>query len=224
MSAASPFIPPSDGIPGAPSPAGDSRTSTIGLVALILGILDILWTANGLVSAAASKTLLQFQRSFLSAMPTSGGPSLTAMMQPAERFTSRIMGWQCLRLSLFLPVTIWLVVIAVRLLRGRAEALETAKRWTWFAFGAIAVSTALQGFAILPAQLEYQREMSQTMPPMPAPASTMMEAMEVFSSATMIFSLMIAAAVLAIWPVALRLWADRVQKQIGAGAPVNPAP
>lgn len=213
----SPYIPSSASLPGAAVATGDKRTETIGLVALILGILEAVYATYQVLGSFLSATIVQWQKSFFGGMPGASKSAMNpAMFDAAGRMLRRIAVGQTLRMVAFLAVTAWLIVIAVQLRRGRVEALETAKGWTWLALAALGMSVLIQAFVTVPAQIAYQHELFGSMPTAPGgpPPAGLMEGMNVMTTVMSVATVFVGALLMAIWPIALRIWADRVQKQI----------
>jgi len=206
--------------PNWPSPLGplpappDERIRTIGIVALILAILETLYAAYQLFAALLSGPLLKWQKSLFAGMP-GGDP---AVFDSAEKLVGQITVGQSLRMVAFIAVSVWLIVIAVQLIKGRAAALEAARSWTWLALGALALSVLIQAFVLVPAQIASQQEMFRSLPTSsgPPPPAGFMEGMGIFTIVTTVVMVAVGAILMAIWPVALRLWAGKVLKQVSA--------
>jgi hypothetical protein len=219
MSNPSPYIPSSASVPGAPTMAPDKRTQTIGLVALILGILEAVYALYQLLGSLLSGAFIHWEKSFFGGMPGASRSAMNpAMFDAMERMVRRIAVGQSLRMVAFLAVTAWLIIIAMQLRRGSIQALETAKSWTWLALGAIGLSILLQAFVLLPAQIAYQQEVFKTLPTAPGrpPPAGLMDGISMATNAMMVGTVFFGAILMAIWPIALRVWADRIQKEIRA--------
>lgn len=214
------YIPSSATPPGVPAPTGDPRTQTIGLVALILGILESIYATYQLAGSLLSKYIVQWEKAFLGGMPGSKAAMPPPMFDAMDAMLKKIALGQSLRMVAFLAVTAWLIVIAVQLRRGSIEALESAKSWLWLALGAIGLSILIQAFVTAPAQIEYQNAVFASMPsPGSAPPPGFMQGMSLMTNVMIVVTIAVGALLMAIWPIALRIWADKIQKQVGAGAP-----
>jgi len=219
MSEPPPYLMSSANLPGADLRPADQRTQTIGLVALILGIREAIYAGYQLVGALLGNLFVQWQKTFFKGLPGSSAAMPAGMFDAMDRMMKRVALGQSLRMVAFLAVTTWLIVIAVRLRRGRVDALKTAKSWTWLALGAVGLSSLMQALVVVPAQIAYQRELMGAMTGMPGrpPPPGFMEGMNTMTNVMFVLTAFGGAVLLAIWPIAFRLWADRIEKQVRSG-------
>jgi hypothetical protein len=217
-----PWIPPQGAPPGylqqSPGEGPVAKGfSNLGTWSLVLGILELLFCFYKLVSAALSSSIMAMNRSLLGAAPTPPPAPLSGMMASVEEFTSKIALWEAIRALPFAIASGFLIGLAVRLRRGDRSALFAARIWVWFALGVIVLSVGLQLFVIFPLTLEYTRRLTSAM----SSASTVggkpvfdfggvMDTMTLVSTG---ISLIVNTLFFAIWPVVLRLWADRLIRE-----------
>jgi|GEM_PF-3337815 len=219
MSEPPPYLTSSASLPGPDHRRSDQRTGTIGLVALILGILETIHAGYQLVGALLGNLFVQWQRTFFKGLPGSSAAMPDEMFDAMDRMMKRSALGQSVRMVAFLAVTAWLIVLAVQLRRGRVEALQTAKSWMWLALGTIGLSSMIHAFVLVPAQIAYQREVVEAMTKVPGrPLSPgLIENMNTMTTAMMVLTAFGGAVLLAIWPIAFRIWAGKIQKQVEVG-------
>ncbi len=219
MSEPPPYLTSSASLPGPDLRRSDQRTGTIGLVALILGILETIYAGSQLVGVLFGNLFVRWQRTFFKGLPGSSAAMPDEMFDAMDRMMKRSALGQSVRMVAFLAVTAWLIVLAVQLRRGRVEALQTAKSWMWLALGAIGLSSLVQAFVLVPAQIAYQREVMEAMtkvPGRPLPPG-LIEDMNTMTTVMMALTAFGGAVLLAIWPIAFRVWAGKIQKQVEVG-------
>ncbi len=211
--------PPGYSMQAAGNAALAKRFGTLGTTCLVLGILDILFVVQKLVSAALTSQMLALQGKMMPATT----PGMPAVMSAAQDFATKIALWEALRALPFGVASGFLVWIGLRLRRGDRDALFTARVWTWWAFGVVAASALLQVVVTIPATLEYEQRIMSALP-LPSKSGApfdMKKFMDGWMLASTIIGLVIGTVFMAAWPLALRLWSDRLLRDT---APVEPPP
>jgi hypothetical protein len=200
---------------GVQRPLG-SRIHSLGTLSLVLAILELLYCAVRVGSAALSSAVIEMQRSAMRAMPPEATQGLGAIQDVAQGFARRMMIWELVRLFPFVVATAFLMWIALRLRKGDTTALRAARTWMFGALGAIVLSLLIQLLVTVPLAAEMQSRMLGVLntngkgPPIDT--SALAGITEVFTVATMGFG----AMVLSTWPVVLYLWAGRLSREAQA--------
>jgi hypothetical protein len=206
-------MPPPPPARNQPTPA--ARYRQLGTTSLVLAILELLYCVWRLLTQLFSESINAASRALVPQAPN--GPSVKDMMDAARDFGQRIAVWEAVRTIPFLVATGFLLWIALRLREADARALFTARTWTLWAFGAVAVSLAIQITFTVPATMEYQRRIAAMMPSIPTgengPPIDMKEMMSSISSVSLIFGLVLGTALAAAWPIVLRVWAGRLIRE-----------
>jgi hypothetical protein len=201
--------------PGAPAgrapPSPAKRMATLGTVCLVLSILELLYCLQRLLSPLLTRSAFEMQKSLLRSLPTA--PPANPVMDAAADFMARIAVWEVTRTVPFIVATCFLLWIAIRLRRGDARALVTARTWMFFALAAVLVSALIQVLFTVPAAMDYERHLMAVMPAMPASSAAPFDVKAVTSAVTMvstIVGLVGGTLFLSVWPVVLYVWAGRL--------------
>ena len=92
-----------------------------------------------------------------------------------------------------------------------------ARQWTLAAFGVIAVSLLIQIVAIVPATIDYQRQLFEALPAVPAGKGAspfnVKKMMSSMTAVTSIVGVVMGTLSVAVWPVALRIWAGKLIRE-----------
>ncbi len=215
MEPAGPFIPSAAAVPGAPLPtSADKRIKTLGTTALVLAILDLVWCLYKIGSAAISVPMMAFQRKMVPPASPGTPAGFEQLFEDMQENMVTLAAWDAARQVLFAIASAFLVYIALRLLRSDASALSLAQTWTWGAFAVIVVSIGIQAAVIYPMQMDYLERMQEFIAssgPMPSGFGSTIEA---FSLVSIIVTLVGGTIVMAVWPIVLRIWADRLQDKV----------
>lgn len=186
------------------------RFETLGTVALVLSIGELLYCAWRLMSPLLSSAVLQAQRSMA---PTTAGVSMAKVTDAAQVFMVRIQLWEAVRTVPYLVATGVLLWIALRLRKGEEKALTAARIWSLGALGAVAISLVIQIVITVPATMEYQRAVVELMPGLPTGGAAPFDVKAMTSSITMISSIIgviLGTMFLAAWPIVLYFWASKL--------------
>ncbi|APR87200.1 hypothetical protein A7982_12549 [Minicystis rosea] len=201
---------------GPPPPSPAKRLEALGTTCLVLSIAELIYCIYRLVSPLFSKAMLNAQRSFVrGSFPTSG------VMEAAEHFMKTIAIWEALRTIPFVVATGFLLWIALRLRKGDGAALQSARTWALAALGVVVVSAAIQLFITVPATLEYQRTIANSvLAATPAGSATPpFDVKQVTSMVTMIATiagLVMGTVFSAAWPIVLYVWAGKLAREVSA--------
>jgi hypothetical protein len=211
-----PYAPPA----APPAPPAAVSVRTLGTTALVLGILELCYCGFRLVSQALNATILAAEKSMFRTTPH--GPPMGALMDEAQVYAHRIAPWEMLRTVPFAVATGVLVWIAVRLRRGDEGALEAARRWIYWALGAVVFSLLVQLVFTLPATMEYQRHVVAAMPVLPghggAPPVDTRELMGSMTLVSTILGVVFGTAFLSAWPIVFHVWSGRLLRRLQAVA------
>jgi hypothetical protein len=209
-------------LPGAPPAALDpaaKRIRTLGNVCLGLGLLELLYSLQHLVGPLLTKAIFRWEKAFLP--KTRGGPPMGKMMDAAARFAERIAVWEVVRAIPFIVATSFLIAIAVRLRRGDRTALGAVRIWTYAALGVVALSLLIQVLVTVPATLAYEKMLVDLMPATgsgaAAPPFDLGAVMGRVTLVTTVLSLLIGTLFLSVWPIALLVWAGRLERAAPEG-------
>jgi hypothetical protein len=207
---------------GPPGPPPAKRYETLGTVTLVLALLEVAYCLFRLVSQLLNSSLIEAERAFFPSTPH--GPPMGAMFDAARVFAQRIAPWEAARTVPFLVASAYLAWLALRLRRGDARALFVARQWVWAAFGTIALSLLIQVLVTMPATMEYQRQIVETMPTLPAgkgaPPFDMKQMMGSMTLVGAILGVVVGTVVLSVWPVVLWVWAGKLIRETAAPAAV----
>jgi hypothetical protein len=202
---------------GVPRPLG-SRIQSLGTLSLVLAILELLYCAVRVGSAALSSAAIEMQRAAMrAAMPPEATQAMGAMQDVAEGFARRMMVWDLIRTVPFVVATSFLLSIAVRLRKGDTTALRAARTWMFGALGVVVVSLLIQLLVTVPLAAELQSRMlgvlNTTSGKGPAiDTSAFAGITEVFAIA----SAGLGAMLLSTWPVVLYIWAGKLSREAQA--------
>jgi hypothetical protein len=184
----------------------------------VLAILELLYCAQKLVSQIFSHSMIEGQRSLFPTTPH--GPPMNAMLDAAQALSRRIAPWEIGRTLPYVAATVLLLLIAIRLRRGEVAALVTARQWAFAAFGVVAVSLLIQIVAILPATMDYQRVIVESMPAAPAgtgaPPFDMKQMMSSMTLVGTLVGLVMGTAFMSAWPIVLYVWSGKLLRQARA--------
>jgi hypothetical protein len=197
--------------PAPPDPA--KRYETLGTACLALSVLELLYCVQRLLSPFFSRSIIELQRSILPETPH--GPPVGGMVDAAQGFMAKIALWEAARTVPFLIATGFMIWIAIRLRRGDARALFTARKWTFWALGVVVISVLIQILVTVPATMAYQRDVVDLMP-VPAGSAMPFDMKRIMSSVTLVSTLfgMLSGTLLAIaWPIAVYLWAGKLIRE-----------
>ena len=216
-----PWVPSAGAPPGAPAAYRDRRLETIGLVCIILAASQLAWFVYTVVSSAIGMLAVDLGSSWLSSSaPGPLPPELKELMDATRTLMRTTAIWTLVRSLPFAALSGVLIHIGLGLRAGKRDSLLAAKRWMWWAFGALFVSALIQALITVPAALEYQRLMTEKLHAFSgtgAPPPAMSGPMDGWNTAWSVMGPVAGLVIMAVWPVALRLWADRLLQEIDAG-------
>jgi hypothetical protein len=191
------------------------RYRTLGTTCLVLGLLEVLYCVQRLLSQLFRGSIVDAQRSMIPGVP--GGPNTQAIMDAAREMMDRIALWESLRTIPFLVATGFLLWIALRLREGEARALFAARRWVLGAFAAIAVGVVIQVVWTMPAMAEYQRKIMGSILPIAggdaASSVDVKEIVESIGALSVVLGVVGGTLVLSAWPIVLYVWSGRLIRE-----------
>ena len=158
--------------------------------------------------------MLQMQKRALAS--GAGGPpapELTQMMDRMQEHMTTLAIWGGLRQLLFMIASAVLLYVAVRLMRSDPQALALARSWSWGALAVVALSVLTQVAILVPAQLDYQNQIFESVPGGASGAPGIMSGMETFTTIWAVVMMVAGAVIMAVWPVVLRMWADKAEEK-----------
>lgn len=216
--------PPYDSIPwnvptpgGAP-PAAANPLAKLGSTCFALGILELVHDGWSLLGSVAALPMLAVQRKVLAAT-TPGAAPVAALFGAIERLLRTMMLWQLVRLVPYVVASSYLVAIGSALRNGRVEALARARAWTFWAFGAIAFSIAVQAVFVVPAQMDFQDEIVEQLAALGSGSATPLPPgfgamFGILGGVAGVVTVVVSSVVMAIWPIVLRVWVDRLAAEL----------
>ena len=192
---------------------------SLSTTAIVLGCGQILWFLYSVVSSLVVATVSHLVGGAASA----GASPFGAAADEARRLMQRMAIIEVARGIPFAACSIALLVIAFGIRRGRVESLRRTRTWVWVALGVVALSLCLQLFVTVPMMAAYQRSLYARVGA-GAGAGGTMDAFQIFASVGAIIGPIFWAAVLCVWPIALRVWVDRLLRVMpdDPSAPVTP--
>jgi hypothetical protein len=215
------FGPQAGSLPEAAPVPAKKRLEKIGLVCMILGLLEVLFSLLKVAGPITGTSGLETQKKIFESFPAGkGAPPMSELFDAAADLVKKITMWEAGRGLLFLAASGYLVWIAIRLQRGEAQALHAARSWTWWALGVVALSAMVQVMVTVPATLEYTRRITSMLPMPPASSSggappfDVKKFMETITLISTIVSVGIGSIVMSIWPVALYVWAGKLVRAL----------
>jgi len=212
----SPHIPPAGAPPGAvgQEAAAPRSWSNLGTLCMVLAGAQLLWFVYTVASAALALVALRYVSGYLgSASPgTAGAPG--QLLDGVEAFARSQAIWQIARAVPFAACSVALAVIGFGIYRGRERSLRAARTWVWVALAVVALSLCLQIFVLIPESLEYQRLLGGRMGTTPLGAKG--SALDTYTLVMSIIMPIGWSVILAAWPIALRVWTDRLLLEASA--------
>lgn len=194
--------------PPYPVPLHD-RMRSLGTLALVLALMQIVSTVLGLLSNLGSGSMMGFQRQMMGG----GAAQSEAIFKAAEEFSSRIAIAEAIRGVPFAIASGWLLMIATRLRRGDVRALKPASAWPFLAFGVLVLSVIVQLAISVPATMEYQQRIVSGMPAMPKGSGAPFDfaaMMEAIMTGAAYGGVVMVTLAMSIWPIVLRVWSGRL--------------
>jgi hypothetical protein len=194
--------------PPYPVPLRD-RIRSLGTLALVLAIMQIVSTVLGLLSNLGSSSMMGFQRQMMGG----GAAQSDAIFKAAEEFSGRIAIAEALRGVPFAIASGWLLMIATRLRRGDVRALKPAHEWPFLAFGVLVLSVIVQLTINVPATMEYQQRIFSGMPAMPKGSGAPFDfaaVMDTIMAGAAYGGVVMGTLVMSVWPIVLRVWSGRL--------------
>lgn len=169
------------------------------------GILEIVYCALKGVLQLLNTRILAAERRLM--------PS-PAIFSAAETMSRRIVPWEIARTVPFAVASVVLLFIARRLRAGDLGALAVARQWAIAALGVVGVSLIVQFVAVVPATLDYQTKLADSLPSAsrtgaPFDVGAMMSSLTMMG---MVTSVGMGALILSAWPIVLYVWAGRLQR------------
>jgi hypothetical protein len=205
------FLPSAAAVPGTlhagigHAPKSWETLSTVAIVLAGAQLLSFVYSVvTGLITITAG--------SLLGGMGPTGSSPLDATVQEMRDFMQTMALVDMARGVPFAACSVVLLFIAFGIRRGRVESLRSARTWTWFALGVVAASLCLQLFVSAPMMAGYQRRLFASMGTGAKPAS--MDVFEVIASLSAFVWPIFWAMALAVWPIAQRVWADRLLRAL----------
>jgi hypothetical protein len=196
------------------------RCQALGTTCLVLALLEMLDCVQKIATQLFSRTMIEGQRSLFPTKPH--GPPMGAMLDAAQQMAARIAPWEIARNLPYLAASVMLLLIANRLRKGDLAALATARQWVFAAFGVIAVSLLIQIVAVVPATMDYQRSIVESLPATPGgKGAPPFDVKQMVSSMTVVgtlLGLVFGTAFMSAWPIVLFVWAGRLLREARAQA------
>jgi hypothetical protein len=215
------FLPSAAAVPGSLD-AGVGRApkawETLSTVGIVLSSAQLLWFVYSLAAGLMALTV----GSYLGGLGTTGTSSIDATVEEMRRFTQTMTLVDMARSVPFAACSVALMVIAFGIRRGRLASLRSARTWMWYALGAVAASLCVQLFVTAPMMAAYQRRLFASMGATAPPGT--MGMFEVLTSIGTIVMPVFWSMALCAWPIAQRVWADRLLRVLpdDPSAPVTP--
>lgn len=173
----------------------------LAVVQLVMGSLGVLNTALG-----ATPDLAQLEQL---------GVNLTKLEAAFEAYASRMSIIESVRVVPFVVMSVWLLGIAGRLKRFDVDAIAVARKWSLIAFGVLAYSVLVTVVFALPELSKLGDAITSSF----GAGAGAQQAKQIVSGgimATVVGSVIISTAVLAVWPIFLLRWAKHTLTAIEA--------
>lgn len=221
---------PAEIAPGAPpgqvAPAA-RRFETIGTLSLVLGLTECLSSLYQLLGSVMGRAMIEAQQRLIAGLLAgakgAGAATPPAILGAVDDLMRRISVANALRALPFLVASAVLVAIALRLRRGDTSALRAARTWAFAALGVVAISALVQLFVTVPAMLEYGRRIAAAMPvPTSGRGAPPFDVGRLVNGVMLVSSLgtaIVGSLVLAVWPVALIVWAGKLDRELAQPPP-----
>lgn len=210
--------PPYGQPPYGPAAGVNASLSTLGTVCIVLGVIELFLCGWYYLN------LLIGSDFFTPSFPTTGPAAAMVgdIMAAAKVFTEKIAVANAVRSIPYTVATVFLILLGVALRRGEIRALERARAWSLWAFGAIAISLLVQVLVTFPATMDYQRAITKSITSVtskgkapPFDFAAMMDTMMIVST---VIGAVVGTLTMSIWPVTLRIWAGKLQKKLAPAA------
>lgn len=206
------YLPSAAAVPGTlgsgigRAPKSWESLSTTAIVLCCAQLASFLYSIGaGLISITAGH--------FLAGVSTTGAGGIDATMEEMRRFMQRMAVIDMARTLPFAICSIVLLVFAFGVRRGRLESLRKARTWVWFALAVVCLSLCLQLFVTGPMMSAYQRSLFARVGATGGSEGGV-DMFNLFASVGVIIGPIFWSAVWCVWPIVLRIWADRLIREV----------
>jgi hypothetical protein len=208
---------PQGAVPGAPAfeSAHDKKIRTLGQVAFVLSLVELAYCAYRMFSSAVMGPLMRW---YFESLLGRSGMRKVPFLEGMGDFMTKIAIAEVVRSVPFVVASVVLLRISLRLKRAEPAALDDARKWLFWALGAIAVSILVQAVVTLPATMEWQEKFVAAMPAMPppgtrgAPPFDMKQMITMMTMASSLVGLLFGSVMMAVFPVVVYVWAGKLKE------------